>query len=60
MTGSAAGVRLYVPSCFFVTLDAGGRITQVEEYLDSAALVALRDPSRGAGPGPGASPANGG
>lgn len=45
MTGSVPGGRIDVQSCLVVTVDPAGRITRVEEYLDSAAMAPLRHSS---------------
>jgi ketosteroid isomerase-like protein len=42
MTGSAPGGELRVHSCVVVTLDDDGRVTRVEEYLDSEQTAVLR------------------
>jgi ketosteroid isomerase-like protein len=42
MTGTAPGGPLRAHSCVIATLDADGRITRLEEYLDPAQTAALR------------------
>jgi uncharacterized protein len=42
MTGSAPGGDLRVHTCVVVTLDDDGRVTRVEEYLDSRQTAVLR------------------
>jgi len=42
MTGSAPGGALRVHTCVVVTLDEDGRVTRVEEYLDSRQTAVLR------------------
>ncbi len=41
LRGTAPGGELAVPACLVVTVD-GDRITRIDEYLDSAAVAALR------------------
>ncbi|HSP03074.1 MAG TPA: nuclear transport factor 2 family protein [Acidimicrobiales bacterium] len=40
---TAAGRRVAVPACMVITID-GGRITRLEEYLDSAHIAELTAP----------------
>lgn len=42
MTGTAPGGPLRVHSCVVVTLDAGGLVARVEEYLDPAQTAVVR------------------
>lgn len=42
MTGTAPGGELRVHSCIVVTLDDDGRVTRVEEYLDTNQTAVLR------------------
>jgi ketosteroid isomerase-like protein len=44
MTATAPGGPLRVHTCVVVTLSAAGRVQRTEEYLDSAALAAMRPP----------------
>jgi ketosteroid isomerase-like protein len=42
MTGTAPGGPLRVHSCVIVTLEGGGLVTRVEEYLDPTQTAVLR------------------